>query len=72
MSEILEDYKEVVNEYPNGLIQIIIDETENDPIYGISFDGENPNREDYFQLSSYNECVGLSNRINKLNNNLIY
>jgi hypothetical protein len=67
MSEILEDYKEVVNEYPNGIVQIIIDETENDPVYGISFDGGNPNREDYFQLSSYNECVGLSNRINKLN-----
>ena len=68
MSKVLEDYKEVVNEYPNGIIQIIIDETENDPIYGISFNGVNPDREDYFQLFNYNECVGLSNRINKLIN----
>ena len=66
MSEILEDYKETVNEYPEGIVQIIIDETEHDPVYGISFDGGNPDREDYFQLSSYNECAGLANRINKL------
>ena len=66
MSKVLEDYKEVKNEYPNGIIQIIIDETEHDPVYGISFNGGNPDIEDYFQLSSYNECVGLSNRINKL------
>jgi hypothetical protein len=66
MSEILEDYKETVNEYPERIVQIIIDETDNDPVYGISFDGENPDREDYFQLSSYNECAGLANRINKL------
>ena len=66
MSEILEDYKETVNEYPEGIVQIIIDETDNDPVYGISFDGGNPDREDYFQLSSYNECAGLANRINKL------
>mgnify|MGYP003655210260 CR=1 FL=1 len=65
MSKIL-DYKDVLNEYPNGIIEIIIDETDNDPVYGISFSGGNPNREDYFQLHSYNECVGLSNRINKL------
>ena len=65
MSKIL-DYKDVLNEYPNGIIEIIIDETDNDPVYGISFNGGNPDREDYFQLPSYNECVGLSNRINKL------
>tara|TARA_R110000744_G_scaffold334957_1_gene440303 strand:+ start:435 stop:644 length:210 start_codon:yes stop_codon:yes gene_type:complete len=68
MSKVLEDYKEVENEYPNGIVQVIIDETDNDPVYGISFNGGNPNRDDYFQLTSYNECVGLSNKINKLIN----
>ena len=67
MSEFLEDYKGVKNEYPNGIIQIIIDETENEPIYGISFNGGNPERKDYFQLNSYQGCVGLSNKINELN-----